>query len=113
VQFALAQGAALVADYGTVEIPLETKWARQALPVVCLGIACLVAFQASKMWLADHRIESQNLATMIRGAALEPGNADAWDRLGRFRQWSFEEPAPDEAIADFKKAIEKDPYSAN
>jgi tetratricopeptide (TPR) repeat protein len=96
-----------------VEILLEAKWTRRALPVVCLAAASLVGFQAGKFWLADHRIESQNLAMMERGASLVPGNADAWDRLGRFRQWSFEEPDPSEAIADYKKAIEKDPLSAN
>ncbi len=81
--------------------------------MVCLAAASLIGFQAGKIWLADHRIESQNLETMVRGAALMPGNADAWDRLGRFRQWSFGEPDPSEAIADYKKAIEKDPHSAN
>jgi tetratricopeptide (TPR) repeat protein len=96
-----------------VEIPLEAKWTRQALPVVCLAAASLIVFQAGRIWLADHRIESQNLETMVRGAALVPGNADAWDRLGRFRQYSFEAPDPSEAIADFKTAVEKDPLSAN
>jgi tetratricopeptide (TPR) repeat protein len=112
-EFALARKAALVADYGTVEIPLEPNWTRRALPIVCLAAASLVCFQAGKFWLADHRVESQNLEMIVRGVALVPGNADAWDRLGRYRQYSFGEPDPSEAIADFKSAVEKDPYSAN
>jgi hypothetical protein len=65
------------------------------------------------LWLADHRIESQNLEMMKRGVALVPGNADAWDRLGRFRQYSFEDPDPSEAITDYRKATEKNSLSAN
>ncbi len=81
--------------------------------VVCLATSSWICYQAGRLWLADHRIESQNLEMMKRGVALVPGNADAWDRLGRFRQYSFEEPDPSEAIADYRKAIEKNPFSAN
>jgi tetratricopeptide (TPR) repeat protein len=96
-----------------VEILLEANRTRRALAIVCLAAATLIVFQAGELWLADHRIESQNLETMKRGAALVPGNADAWDRLGRYREWSFGEPDPAEAIADYRKAIEKNPLSAN
>ena len=50
---------------------------------------------------------------MERGAALEPGNGDAWDRLGRFEQWDFASPDPNQAIADFLKAVQCDPHSAH
>jgi tetratricopeptide (TPR) repeat protein len=96
-----------------VEIPLEANRTRQILLLVSLAAATLIAVQAGELWLADHRIESQQLETMEKGAALVPGNADAWDRLGRFRQWSFADPDPSEAIADYQKAIGKNPLSSN
>lgn len=96
-----------------MEIPLELNWKRQALLTVCLAASSFIGFQAGEIWLADYRIESQNLETMKRGAALLPGNADSWDRLGRFRQYSFEAPDPSEATEDYRRAIERDPLSAN
>jgi tetratricopeptide (TPR) repeat protein len=96
-----------------VEIPLEANRTRRILLLVSLAAATLIAVQAGELWLADHRIESQQLETMEKGAALVPGNADAWDRLGRFRQWSFADPDPSEAIADYQKAIGKNPLSSN
>lgn len=109
---ALAPGAALVANYGTVEILLKEDWARRVLLLVCLAAACLLSVQAGELWLADRRVDSQDLERMDRGTALVPGNADAWDRLGRFRQWSFADPDPSGAIADYQKAVEVDPLSS-
>jgi hypothetical protein len=96
-----------------VEILLESSRTRRILMLTSLALSSLIAFQAGEFWLADHRIESQQLEKMEKGAALVPGNADAWDRLGRFRQWSFADPNPSGAIADYQKAIGKNPLSSN
>lgn len=74
--------------------------------------ACgLVIFQATRLWLAQVRIGSQKLATIQQGAALEPGNADAWDRLGRFQQWDFQDPDPEAALLDYQRAVREEPQS--
>jgi tetratricopeptide (TPR) repeat protein len=96
-----------------VEILLEANRTRRVLLLVSLAATSIIAFQAAELWVADRRIESQQLETMEKGAALMPGNADAWDRLGRYRQWSFADPDPSEAIADYLKAIGMNPLSAN
>lgn len=71
-----------------------------------------LCYQASRIWLAEHRIHSQQLATIERGATLEPGNAAAWDILGRHRQLDFADPDPAEAVGDYQRAIQDDPLSA-
>ena len=52
------------------------------------------------------------LDQMERGAALEPENAAAWDRLGRARETNLENLDPAGAVADFQKAVAHVPLSA-
>ncbi len=49
---------------------------------------------------------------MKSGAALEPGNAESWDRLCRFEQYDFANPDPSRAVKDCLKAIAENPHSA-
>jgi tetratricopeptide (TPR) repeat protein len=96
-----------------VEVPLQTPIQRRALLLASVAVAAFVSFQAVKNWIADYRIHSARLEIMERGAALEPGNADAWDRLGRYQQWDFANPDSNQAIADYLKAVQRDPHSAH
>ncbi|MGB0036975.1 MAG: hypothetical protein WBP79_16010 [Candidatus Acidiferrales bacterium] len=96
-----------------MEIPLEGNGARRALLIVSVAAAALICFQAIRFWLADFRMHSRQLELMERGAAIEPGNAEAWDRLGRLQQWDFANPDPFQAITDYLKAVQYDPHSAN
>ena len=88
---------------------------RVRLLILPLALACgiFLFFQAARVWLADRRIHSGNLEVIERGAALEPGNAEAWDILGRHRQLDFENADPVQAIADYQRAVRDDPLSAN
>ena len=76
------------------------------------AIAALLAFQASEVWLANQRISSDNLDSIKRGAALMPGNGEAWDRVGRFEEYDFANSSPASAIEAFQHAIEDDPNSS-
>jgi tetratricopeptide (TPR) repeat protein len=105
----LAPEAALVADYVTVEIALASNWTRRLLLVGTLIVSAAFLYHAAKFFWADRRLDSEILPSMERGAAMVPGDADAWDRLGRFRQWSFDEPDPSAAIADFQHAVHLEP----
>lgn len=78
---------------------------------VCLFV--LLFYQAGKLWLADHYVRSNTLTKLERGAALEPGNADAWDALGRFRQLDFSNSDPAGALADYQRAVRVNPLSAH
>jgi tetratricopeptide (TPR) repeat protein len=111
-QITLAERPTLIADYGSMEIPLRSARLRLALLLVSFVAAAILAYQAGVLWLANSRLESGSLATMERGAALTPGNAAAWDRLGRLRQWDFVNSDLPGAVADYKKAVEDDPRSA-
>jgi tetratricopeptide (TPR) repeat protein len=96
-----------------MKIPLEGARAKRVLLVVSLATAAILIFQASEIWLADHRINSGKPEQMERGAALLPGNADAWDLLGRFYQWDFMHSDMSRAIANYQKAVQRNPLSAH
>jgi tetratricopeptide (TPR) repeat protein len=96
-----------------MEIPLgEARW-RAVLLVVSLATVAILIFQAGELWLASHRLASGKIPLMERGAALVPGNAAAWDSLGRSRQWDLANPDVFGAIADYQRAVKVDPRSAH
>ena len=95
-----------------MEITLEGKGPRLALLIAALAVALFFSYQAVRLWMADYRINSDRLAAIESGAALEPGDAEAWDILGRFRQLDFVAGDPNEAIKDFQRAIHDNPLSA-
>ena len=77
----------------------------------CAVLAALLIGQAAWIWRANADIGTQNLKSIERGAHLAPGNADAWDRLGRFRQWNFAAPDPAAAVRDYERAVHDLPLS--
>ena len=85
---------------------------RAAILAFALAAAALLSYQAGRLWLADYRIRSTRLEMIERGVALEPGNAAAWDLLGRHRQLDFANADPVEALADYQRAVQDDPLSA-
>jgi hypothetical protein len=95
-----------------MEIPLGEPGRRIVLAVSFVAAAILI-FQASEIWLASHRLDSEKTAVMERGAALLPGDGSAWDRLGRSRQWDFMNSDLPGAIEDFQQAVRVDPISAH
>ena len=95
-----------------MEITLDGKGPRRTLLIVALTVSLFYFYQGARLWIADYRINSDRLTKIESGAALEPGNADAWDILGRFRQLDFVAGDPNEAIKDFKRALHDNPFSA-
>ena len=95
-----------------MELTFEGKRSRSALLIAALVVASFFSFRAIRLWIADYRINSDSLTSIKSGAALEPGNAAAWDTLGRFEQLDFVAGDPDEAVKAFQKAVQKDPLSA-
>jgi tetratricopeptide (TPR) repeat protein len=96
-----------------MEIALEALGRRRIVLAVSLVIATPLIFQAGKLWLASHWMDSAKLTPMERGAALVPGDGSAWDRLGRLRQWDFMNSDLPGAIVDYRKAVQDDPRSAH
>jgi tetratricopeptide (TPR) repeat protein len=96
-----------------MEIPLEALGRRRIVLAVSVVIATALTFQAGKLWLASHWLDSEKVTLMERGAALVPGDGSAWDRLGRLHQWDFMDSDLPGAIADYSKALQEDPRSAH
>jgi tetratricopeptide (TPR) repeat protein len=94
-----------------VEFALGGSKARWLLLVGSAFAAGLLIQQAAWIWRANAEIEAPNLKSIARGAQLVPGNADAWDRLGRFRQWNFADPDPAGAVRDYQTAVRDLPLS--
>lgn len=94
-----------------MEIPLEGVGARRWTLLAAVAIAALLIWQAGRIELANYLIQSQSSAQIERGIRLVPGNADAWDRLGRFRQWDLIDPDPASAVSDYKNAVAREPTS--
>jgi tetratricopeptide (TPR) repeat protein len=101
------------ADYPQVRIPLDNANERRALMLVSVVVGAIISIQAARNFLADHELHSDRLDQMERGAALEPGNAAAWDRIGHRRQWDLANPDPVGALADYQRAVERNPLSAH
>jgi tetratricopeptide (TPR) repeat protein len=80
---------------------------------VAVCLAGFLCYQAGKLWIADRDTRSDTLAKLERGAALEPGNADAWDALGRFRQLDFTNPDFDGALGDYQRSVQANPLSSH
>ena len=91
----------------------EGSGTRGAIVALAVCLFVLLFYQSGKLWLADRDTRSNSLVRLERGAALEPGNADAWDALGRFRQLDFTDPDPSGALLDYQRAVQANPLSAH
>jgi tetratricopeptide (TPR) repeat protein len=96
-----------------MEIRVQNTARRAALVLLSFATAAILVSQASVLWLASHRLESEEVELMERGAALTPGDGSTWDRVGRLHQWDFVHPDLPTAIRDFQKAVQDDPRSAH
>jgi tetratricopeptide (TPR) repeat protein len=96
-----------------VEQTFEEARTRGAILALAVCLFVLLCYQAGMLWLADRDTRSNTLQQLERGAALEPGNADAWDALGRFRQLDFNNPDLAGALADYQRAVRVNPLSAH
>jgi tetratricopeptide (TPR) repeat protein len=85
---------------------------RRLLPLVAVLVGGAMTYQAVRLWIADHRLHSDRLEIIEKAATLEPGNADAWDTLGRYQQLDFSNSDPEKALESYKRAVLADPHSA-
>jgi tetratricopeptide (TPR) repeat protein len=96
-----------------MEIPLAGTGRRIALLCVSFVVAAILIYHAGVRWLASHRLGSDQISQMERGAALVPEDGTGWDRLGRLRQWDFTNADLAGAIADYQRAVQDDPRSSH
>lgn len=86
---------------------------RRYLSIALLAAAAIIVWQAGEIWLANYRMQTGQPDEMRKGAALVPGNAEAWDRLGRYYLLSFSDPNIPLAVSNFEHAVKVDPLSEN
>lgn len=86
---------------------------RRCFPLMLPVVAAILIWQASELWLADYRMKTGSPAELQKSVDLVPGNAEAWDRLGRYYLLSFANPDVPQAISDFQRAVKIDPLSEN
>jgi len=85
-----------------MQLSLEGSGERWALLGLSSVLCAILIFQASESWIADRRMRSGKLALIERGAELQPGNGEAWDRVGRF--WQLDFTNPDSSMAEAVRA---------
>ncbi|HUO34594.1 MAG TPA: hypothetical protein VMU43_06360 [Candidatus Acidoferrum sp.] len=95
-----------------MELSHDSRAARRAILALCIFIALILSYQSVQLAISDALVRSDNPANIARGVSLEPGNGDAWDRLGRFHEWDFTNPNPALAASEYLHATQDDPNSA-
>ncbi|MGA8230735.1 MAG: tetratricopeptide repeat protein [Candidatus Acidiferrales bacterium] len=95
-----------------MEIPLEGSPYRNAILVVSLLILGGLLQHGIRRTLAQRDSESTNFEHMQKAVKLEPGNADYWDLLGRFKELDFEQPDINAAIQYFNRAVQLSPRNS-
>ncbi len=78
---------------------------------VLLGATTLTVL-AGRNWVAEEWALSSQPDNWLRATRLEPGNAEYWFRLGRYRQMDFEHSDLPLAITYYHRAVAIDPHSA-
>ncbi|HEX4001798.1 MAG TPA: tetratricopeptide repeat protein [Candidatus Acidoferrales bacterium] len=96
-----------------MEISLEGAGRKTTVLIAGVAVFAILAIQASELWLGDYRIHSNNIDQMERGAALLPGDAQAWDLLGHYYQWDFTHSDVPRALEDYRHAVRDNPLDAD
>jgi tetratricopeptide (TPR) repeat protein len=95
-----------------VQTRLDTLPRRVAAFLISAAALALLAYHGIRLYVADRRIESARFARMQRAVALEPGDPEYWDRLGRFKETDFEQPDFPQAARYFQRAVSVDPRNS-
>ena len=96
-----------------MEVSFDSRISRTVLLIAALAVSAALIFQAGRFWLASHLLQSTQAPELERSAALVPGNADVWDRLGRVYQWDLADADLPRALKDFHRAVDADPLNAH
>ncbi|HLV94282.1 MAG TPA: tetratricopeptide repeat protein [Candidatus Acidoferrales bacterium] len=94
-----------------MEFSLGASNTRRLMLVAAVALSGLLIEQAVQIWRANALIGAQDANSITSGARVVPGDAEAWDRLGRFQQWNFADPDAAAAVRDYQKAVQELPIS--
>ena len=89
----------------------NSKWRCAALALIIAAVICL-SYAAVNHAVAAHYGNSENPDDWARAAKIEPGNAENWYRLGRYRQLDFDHSDLPLAVSYYRRAVRLDPPSS-
>jgi tetratricopeptide (TPR) repeat protein len=90
---------------------LSNSAARWSAVAITIAAAVWFSFTGVRHALASHYAASSNPDEWLRAAKLEPGDAQHWYQLGRFRQLDFDHTDIPLAISYYRRAVSLNSYS--
>jgi tetratricopeptide (TPR) repeat protein len=91
---------------------LSNSAQRGALVLIALLVALVLAYLSIQSARAGYFANMRTLKGFEHATQLDPGNARNWYLLGRYWQFSFEDPDARQAIHAYMMAVSLDPRSA-
>ena len=92
---------------------LPNPAARLAIVVLAFGLAATLAFLSIRNARSANQAGLGTRAGYEGAARLEPDNAENWYLLGRYWQYTLDEPDPGSAISNFRRALSLNPRFAD
>jgi tetratricopeptide (TPR) repeat protein len=84
---------------------------RRTAAVIAIVAAVWFCYAGSRHALASHYAASSKPENWERATRIEPGNAEIWYRLGRFRQLDFDNADVPLSISYYRRAEQLNPHS--
>lgn len=95
-----------------MNIYLYSRRARWCFLILIISAAAGFSYAAAKVWVAARWNASADPQKWFAAAQLEPGNAQYWEQLGRYRQRDLAQRDLSKAAAYLRRATEIGPRSA-
>src|SRR5260370_10673239 len=92
---------------------LSNSVQRGALVLVALLVALVLSYLSIRTARAEYFASMRTLKGFERATQLEPDDPRNWYLLGRYWQFSFEDPDARQAIHAYMMAVSLDPRSAD
>ena len=92
---------------------LPNPAARLAVLVLSVALAVILSFFSIRNARAAHAADLGTRAGYETAVRLEPANPENWYLLGRYWQYTLDEPDPARAVSNFRQALALDPRSAD
>ena len=84
------------------------RWTAAVIAIVAAAWFC---YAGGRHALANHYVGSPDFKNWERASRIEPGNAEIWYKLARFRQLDFDNTDIPLAISYYRRAIQLNPRS--
>ncbi|HET7183945.1 MAG TPA: hypothetical protein VFI82_04630, partial [Terriglobales bacterium] len=90
-----------------MRIELHSPGRKLLFAVLCLGLTAAYVYRAGRAYLVSRALDSADPNLLERAVRREPGNAEAWYRLGRVRSVLLQDVPG--SVAPLQRAVALDP----